>query len=91
MTWRYFGRTGGMGDIGDIYRISAEFFDGKLNFRSFDHMERLQPDGSWAKGQNDVVEKDWVHGWFGRADEISSEDVEQLVSKWRVEGWPTEG
>jgi hypothetical protein len=88
MKWRYFGRTGGVGKVVDIFRLPAALYDGKLDFEHFRAMERLLPDGSWVGGQGERAEKNWMDGWFDEEDEIDAVTVKNLMQKWEAEGWP---
>jgi hypothetical protein len=88
MSMRYFGRTGGVGRILAIYRVPAELYDGKLDLEHFASMELLLVSGVWKKGDNERIERDWMTGWFGEDDEINEDEMQALLEKWNVEGWP---
>ena len=85
--WRYFGRTGGAGRIIEIFRVPADQYDGRLDFRHFQSMERLLGDGRWVGGQNERAERDWAGGWLNYRDEIGPEEVERLFNKWKTGDW----
>jgi hypothetical protein len=80
---------GGAADICAIYRLRSDQYDGRLEFRHFKLMETLRSDGNWVAGFDATAEKEWVNGWFSNSDEISADEVEALVRKWKAEGWPS--
>jgi hypothetical protein len=86
MAYRYFRRDGGTGTILNLYRIPAELYDGVLDFKHFRVMEVLLPSGKWVSGNCNRLEADWMHGWFNKNDEITEEEAQNVILKWKDEG-----
>ena len=84
--WRYWGRTGGTGRIVAVLRLPCVLYEGRLEFEHFSAMERLRPDGSWAREAvaSELAEKDWMHGWLDEADELDVSMVAALLLEWKA-------
>ncbi len=81
--WRYFRG----GEANRIYRCPA---NGKrIRDQAISDVHLLWRDGSWREGHRHEVVSEMLKGWFvEQTDEISEDEMNELVERWQVDGWP---
>lgn len=84
--WQYFGLSGAKG-IYEIYR--RPYSDEKISIADVNKLERLRKNGEWINDPDDrAVFDEMRSGWFDFNDEISEEQMKQLVEEWKKTRWP---
>jgi len=89
MEWRYFGRTAGLDRILEIYRCPS---NGKSLFEQDERaIQRIRRSGSWEFdpiGERAIANEE-ATGWFDEeTNEISEDEANELIEKWRQNSWP---
>jgi hypothetical protein len=84
--FRYFGRTGGV-HLREIYRCPDNGLP--LWKQELENVQVAKPGFLWeAAATLERVQRDYLTGWFDDEDELTVEQVTQLLEKWNAEGWP---
>jgi len=61
-------------------------YEGKLDGWHFDAMERLLPNGTWARGNSEQAQRDFFRGWFDEEEEMTVNEVRELIQRWLEDG-----
>src|SRR5678815_5169712 len=89
MGWRYFGRTGGTGEVYELYRCPAN------GVALFDQpggaIHRLRKNGSWTSdpiGERAIANEEATGYFDEKSDELTEEQALHLFEEWRKHKWP---